>query len=184
MVSTATGERGLGVCSLGCPGLSTVSATQGLRPEKHPILGTTGQFVPMVCFSVGLSLLRRAGGRIALRLDGTFVYLRLYCVCIPGAFRAWHQHPTPPGQQKSIHPNHARTSWLMGVQPGDLILVMLRSKSFRTSSLLPDPIPSVTAQGDHKPSNRGWTCLEGLEERRFGHRLVGGQISLACVSDS
>ena len=162
------------MCSWGARAFS-VLATQGLCPEKnpHPWHSRT-VCVHGLLFSVGLSLLRRAGGqRTALQLEGTFVYLRLtvFASYEHSGLSISTPHPGP-GEEHPSKP--ARTSWLMGAQSGGLILVA-GIKILQNKQCLPRPHPlRHLTQGDWKLSNRGWTCLEGLEERRFGHRLVGG----------
>lgn len=158
------------------PRAFSVSATQGLRPEKHPHPGHNRTVCAHgLLFSVGLSL---CSGGLGVReqpcgwMGHSFIS---DCTVFASQEHSGLGISTPHPRPAEEHPSKpARTSWLMGVQPGDLILVA-EVKILQNKQSLPRPHPLChLAQGDCKLSNRGWTCLEGLEERRFGHRLVGG----------
>lgn len=103
MVSTATGERSTG-CAPGVPrGFLSVS-NAGPTSEKHPHPGHSRTVCAHGLLSLWACLSAQEGWgseNSPAASDGTFVYLRLYCVCIPGAFRAWHQHPTPQASRRA-----------------------------------------------------------------------------------
>lgn len=158
------------------PRAFSVLATQGLCPEKHLHPGHSRTVCDHgLLFSVGLSL---CSGGLGVR-EQPCGWRGCSFISDCTVFTS-HEHsglsistPHPgPGEE---HPSKsARTSWLMGAQPGGLILVA-GVKILQNKQCIPRPHPlRHLTQGDWKLSNRGWTCLEGLEERRFGHRLVGG----------
>ena len=82
-------------------------ALQGLHPEKPPILDTTGQFVPMVCFSLWASLSAQEDwGSENSPAAGRDVHLSQTVLCShPRIIQGLSSEPHTLGQEKSIHPN-------------------------------------------------------------------------------
>lgn len=145
---------------------------------KAPHLGWLGWLMPWSALSLWACLSLLQGG-LGVREQpcgwmGHSFYLRLYCVCIPGAFRAWHKHPTPQSHERASIQT-SQDFLADEVQPGDLILVAEGQNPSRTSSL-PTPSPLSPRPGrlqaQQQRLERVWK--DWKKKRRFGHRLVGG----------
>ena len=128
-----------------CPGLSQCWHCRAYILRSPPSWTQQDSLCPWSAFLCGpLSLLRRTGDqRTVLQLGGTFIYLRLYCVHIPGSFRACHQNPTLWARRRAF----IQTSQDFLADGGSArrpLFWSLGSKSFRTG-ICSDPIPSVTS---------------------------------------
>lgn len=105
VVSAAT-ERSRGVLP-GCPGLSQCWQRRAYVLRSTSILGTAGQFVTMVCFSLWACLSAQEGwGSENSPAAGGDVRLSQTVLCShPMSIQGSVSVPHTPGQEKSIHPN-------------------------------------------------------------------------------
>ena len=91
----------------GCPGLSQCQQRRAYVLRSTPILGATGQFVPMVCFSLWACLSAQEGwGSENSPAAGGDIRLSQTVLCShPRSIQGLASAPHTLDQQKSIHPN-------------------------------------------------------------------------------